>query len=245
MLRVETVSKSFGGVDAVHRLSLSLPPRGVFVVAGPAGSGKSTICDLLSGRYLPETGRILLDDTPITRLPISGRARLGIVAQGGGDPFSTFTVFETLILAHEAAHRRSNRFAVGIPEAAEIAAYRALRDVGIERLADVGTGDLDRDDRILLELASGLAADARLIVVDDLLKGVGPVLRDRLLEILDRTKRSRAVLISAHALGPVIPVADRGVVLAAGRIIAAGQPSEIAGLPAVRAAYLGDEIDHA
>ena len=244
MLRVETVSKSFGGVDAVHRLSLSLPPRGVVVVAGPAGSGKSTLCDLLSGRHLPETGRILLDDTPITRLPMSGRARLGIVARGG-DPFSTFTVFETLILAHEAAHRRSNRFAVGFPEAAEVAAYRALRDVGIERLADVGTRDLDRDDRLLLDLASGLAADARLIVVDDLLKGVGPALRDRLLEILDRTKRSRAVLISAHALGPVIPVADRGVVLAAGRIIAAGQPSEIAGLPAVQAAYLGDEIDHA
>ncbi|HKQ95752.1 MAG TPA: ATP-binding cassette domain-containing protein [Aestuariivirgaceae bacterium] len=246
MLRIETVSKSFGGVEAVHGLSLNLAPRGVVVVAGPAGSGKSTLCDLVTGRHRPDTGRILLDDTPITRLPMSGRARLGIVARGiGDDPFPTFTVFETLILAHEAAHRRSHRLAVGLPEAAEVAAYRALRDVGIERRADVPTRDLDRDDRLLLELATALAADARLIVLDELFKGVGPVLRDRLLEIVDRAKRSRAVLIGAHALEPVLPIADRGVVLSAGRIIAAGQPSEIASLPAVRAAYLGDEVDHA
>jgi branched-chain amino acid transport system ATP-binding protein len=245
MLRVETVSKSFGGVEAVHRLSLNLQPREVVVVAGPAGSGKSTLCDLISGRHRPDTGRILLDDTPITRLPMSGRARLGIVARSGGNSFSTLTVFETLILAHEAAHRRSHRLSVGIPEAAEVAAHRALRDVGIERRADMPTRDLDRDDRLLLDLASGLAADARLIVVDGLFKGVGPALRDRLLEILDRAKRSRAVLVGAHALEPVMPVADRGVVLSAGRVIAAGQPAEIAGLPAVRAAYLGDEVDHA
>ena len=246
MLRVETVSKTFGGVEAVHRVSLNLAPREILVVAGPAGSGKSTLCDLVSGRHRPETGRILLDDTPITRLPVSGRACLGIAARGrGDDAFSTFTVFETLILAHEAAHRRCNRLAIGHPEAAEVAAYRALRAVGIEHRADVRTRDLDRDDRLLLELASALAADARLIVVDELFKGVGPALRDRLLQILVRAKRSRAILLGAHMLEPVMPVADRAMVLSAGRIIAAGQPSEIASLPVVRAAYLGDEVDHA
>ena len=246
MLRLETVRRSFGNVEAVHDLSFTIAPQGLYVVAGPSGSGKSTLCSLVSGRLRPESGRILFDDTPITRLSLSGRARLGIIAGSrGGEVFPSRTVFETLVLAHEAAHRRSGRLSLEVPEAAELAAYRAMRDAGLEPQAHERAADLDRDQCIVLEIACALAADARLIVLDEPLKGAGPAFRDRMLDLLAALKRSRAILLSTHSLEPVLPVADWAMVLAAGRTIAAGPPADLAQRPIVRTAYIGDEVEHA
>jgi branched-chain amino acid transport system ATP-binding protein len=246
MLRLETVGRKFGNVEAVHDLSLAIAPRGLHVVAGPSGAGKSTLCSLVSGRLRPDSGRILFDDTPITRLSLPGRARLGIIAGSRGDAvFPSRTVFETLLLAHEAAHRRSGRLSLGVPETAELAAYRAMRDAGLGPQAHERAADLDRDQCVILEIACALAADARLIVLDEPLKGAGPALRDRMLELLAALKRSRAILLSTHSLEPVLPVADWAIVLAAGRTIATGAPADLAQRPIVRTAYVGDEVEHA
>ena len=246
MLRLETVRRSFGSVEAIHDLTLSIAPQGLYVVAGPGGSGKSTLCNLVSGRLRPDSGRILFDETPITRLSVSGRAGLGIVAGSRGEQvFPSRTVFETLVLAHDAAHRRSARLSPGIPEAAELAAYRTMRDASLDAQAHERVSDLDRDQRIILEIAAALAADARLIVLDEPLKGAGPALRDRMLDLLATLKRSRAILLSTHSLEPVLPVADWAMVLAAGRTIATGLPADIAQRPIVRTAYVGDEVEHA
>ena len=105
--------------------------------------------------------------------------------------------------------------------------------------------DLDRDQCIVLEVACALAADARLIVLDEPLKGAGQAFRDRMLDLLTALKRSRAILLSTHSLEPVLPVADWAMVLAAGRTIAAGPPVDLAQRPLVRTAYIGDEVEHA
>lgn len=246
MLHLETVSRRFGNVEAVRDLSLTIAPQGLYVVAGPSGAGKSTLCNLVSGRLRPDSGRILFDDTPITRLPLSGRARLGIIAGSRGDAvFPSRTVFETLVLAHEAAHRRSGRLSLGVPEAAELAAYRAMRVAGLDQQAHERAANLDRDQCVILEIACAIAADARLIVLDEPLKGAGPALRDRMLDLLAALKRSRAILLATHSLEPVSPVADWAMVLAAGRTIVAGLPADLAQRPIVRTVYIGDEIEHA
>jgi branched-chain amino acid transport system ATP-binding protein len=243
LLRTEGLCKSFGGVVATVDLDLSVQPAEAHAVIGPNGAGKTTLIAQLAGELAPSAGRIWFEGQDITHLPAQTRVHIGMARSFQiTNVLSTFTVAENVQIALRP--RRGHSFVflrdAGRDRELDRQARALLEEVGLEGRAEAVAGELAHGEKRQLELAMALASQPRLVLLDEPMAGVGHDEAARMVELLLRIKRDRAMLLVEHDMDAVFRIADRITVLVGGRAIASGAPAAIRDDPEVRRAYLGE-----
>ena len=233
LLRVENVSKRFGGLLAVDNASFTAEPGRITALIGPNGAGKTTLFSVVSGFLPPTVGRIHYDGSDITGQPPHTLARRGIARTFQiVQPFAGLTVRENIAVG---SHLYRPARADALAAAAKIA--DAL-DLG--PLLDRPAAALTVAGRKRLELARALAIEPRLLLLDEVLAGLNPSeVRDMVPVIRAIANRGVTIVMIEHIMQAVMSLAEHVFVLSEGRIIAQGMPHKIAADPRVVEAYLG------
>lgn len=244
MLKVENLTKYFGGVKAVNTCSFEIEKGKITALIGPNGSGKTTIFNLISGVIRPDQGKIFLDDKEITSLSVDKVSNLGIsrVFQQVR-LFKNLTITENLLLAvdNEDTKLWKNIFGLNkITKEKQKAVQRILEDVGIPETKDKIAKDLSFGQKRLTELARTILNPHQLLMLDEPVGGVNPTIKKDIAELLlSLKKQGQTVLLIEHDMPFTFSVADIIIVVNAGRVIAKGSPAEIKKNKEVLEAYLG------
>jgi branched-chain amino acid transport system ATP-binding protein len=244
LLRVENVSRHFGSLIAVNNVSLTVEPGELRAVIGPNGAGKTTFFNLISGMFRPTSGRILLDDRDITRLPPARRVSLGMAR--------TFQITE---IFPELSVRENLRVPVEVAAGLKLSPFLSrdedavirkridelLAMGGLASKGDALVGELSHGDQRATEIMMAIALKPRLLLLDEPTAGMGDQETydiTQLIRSLHRDSKLTIVLIE-HDMRVVFHLADRIMVLDQGAVLAEGTPKEIAANETVQAAYLG------
>ena len=244
LLRIEALSKRFGGVLASDAISLEVPAGELHAIIGPNGAGKTTLIGQLAGEIAPDGGRIEFAKADITRLPAWRRSRLGLARSFQiTSLFPDFSALDNVALAvqahagHSFHFWRDARSEPGLREPARA----ALARLAIAERADVLVSRLSHGEHRQLELAVALATRPRMLLLDEPMAGMGPDESARMVATLRELKGELTILLIEHDMEAVFALADRITVLVYGRIIASGTPEAIRADEKVREAYLGEQ----
>jgi branched-chain amino acid transport system ATP-binding protein len=243
LLRVDDLTKRFGGIVATDGLSLDIAPGELHAVIGPNGAGKTTLIAQLSGQLMPDSGRVQFAGTDITTLPAYKRSHLGLARSFQiTSLFLDLSVLDNVALAVQAHAGHSFHFwrDAHKQEALREPARAALARVGLSARADQRTSLLSHGEHRLLELAMALAGSPRMLLLDEPMAGLGPEESARMVAMLRELKLEMTILLVEHDMEAVFALADRITVLVYGRVIASGRPDDIRANSAVRDAYLGE-----
>ncbi len=233
LLRVDCVSRRFGGLLAVNAVSLAAPAARITALIGPNGAGKTTLFAVISGFLKPSAGRVRYAGEDVTGEPPHRLARRGIARTFQiVQPFADLTVRDNIAVGAHLRHRAR--------DAALAMAEQVGREVGLGDLLDRPAHTLTVAGRKRLELARALATEPKLLLLDEVLAGLNPSeIRAIVPTIRALATRGIAVVMIEHVMQAAMSLADRVFVLAEGRVIAEGSPAEVAADPAVVEAYLG------
>ena len=248
MLRVEAVTKGFGGAPVVSNVSFQIAEGEIVGLIGPNGAGKTTMFNLIAGSLTPEAGQILLNGTRIDRRPQHTRAAHGLSRTfQTPKPFAGMTVIENIMLA--ARGQAGEGILPNLLQPSRVAAEerrtleraRQLAEfVDLTHLALEPASVLSGGQRKLLELARALMTEPRLVLLDEPAAGVNPTLLQAIAgKILDMNRQGVTVCIVEHNMGLVARLCQRVLVMAAGQLIAEGKPAEVLRDATVIEAYLG------
>jgi branched-chain amino acid transport system ATP-binding protein len=243
LLRGRDISRRWGGLVAVDRVSLELRRNSVHALIGTNGAGKSTLIDILSGETAPSAGSVELLGDDVTRWSQPRRARRGLGRSYQRNTiFPGLTVLENCRLAAQARAQRPWSWwnAASACAASLDAAHRAAARTGLDALLAQDAGLLSHGQKRQLEIAMCLATGPAVLLLDEPLAGMGAEEAERMLALLDELKRGHAILLVEHDMDAVFRVADCVTVMVDGAVIASGTPQLIRASAAVRAAYLGD-----
>jgi ABC-type branched-subunit amino acid transport system ATPase component len=243
-LRVSHLARSFGGVRAVDDVSFVLAAGSVTALIGPNGAGKSTLFNLVDGQLSPDAGTIEFEGRSLVGVPTSARTRAGIgrtfqVAQ----TFGSMTVSQHAQLALAAAAGLALSAGTPLERHAPKKAELLLRQVGLEARGEAPAAALAYGDLKRLELALALAANPRLLLMDEPTAGMAASERSSLMTLVVAlaNERRMTVLFTEHSMDVVFGFAQRVLVLSRGRLIADGVPDVVRADREVQAVYLGAE----
>ena len=234
LLRIEHLSRAFGGLRAVQDVSLSVPAGTLTALIGPNGAGKTTLFALMSGFLAPDTGRVHFDSHDITGRPPHANARAGLTRTFQiVQPFAAQTVRENIAVG---AHLHEPRRAAALAAAEQVAAQ-----VGLAPQLDKPAGDLTVAGRKRLELARALATRPKLLLLDEVLAGLNPQEIAEMIPVVRAlvVEHGITVLMIEHVMQAVMNLAGHVWVLAQGQLIAEGPPQAITDDARVIEAYLG------
>jgi len=247
-LRVENLSKEFGGVHAVQDLSFGIDAGTVHSIIGPNGAGKTTLLNLLTGVYVPSAGRIALGDRDLTGLPTHAFAAAGI-----GRTFQNLQIFfnmsalENVMTGrhlHEpcgllSALMRTPRLARAERDCRE-RSLELLRFVGLGSYADSGADAMPYGALKRLEIARALAGDPKMLLLDEPAAGLNPTESMEIAGLIRKlSERGTTVVLVEHNMRLVMGVSDRILVLDYGRKLSEGSAEQVRNDPRVIEAYLG------
>jgi len=250
LLKVESVSKSFGGIQALYEVSFQVEPGAIHAVIGPNGAGKTTLFNCITGAYVPSGGRILLDGEAIQGRPVHKLVERGIARTFQNVAlFESMTVLENVLVGQHVRTRCGFLGAVfqwpGVrreEREARESAMELLRFTGLEDRARLRSGDLPLGWQRFLEIARALAARPRLLLLDEPAAGLNGAETEQLADLMERIRqRDVTLLLVEHDMSLTMEVSDRILVLDQGKKLAEGTPREIQSDEAVMAAYLGTE----
>jgi branched-chain amino acid transport system ATP-binding protein len=236
LLEVIDVSKRFGGLQAVSRLSLTVNDGEILGLIGPNGAGKSTVFNLINGVYPPDTGSVHFAGVDITGEPPHRVARRGIArAHQIVKPLGALSVLDNCTVG--ACFGREN---LGLEQARETAREMATM-IGLGDRLDMLASSLTTGGKKRLELARALAARPRLLLLDEVLAGLNPTETEQMITTVREIRASGiAILMIEHVMRAVMSLSDRIVVLNLGSKLAEGTPQQVAENPEVITAYFGD-----
>jgi branched-chain amino acid transport system ATP-binding protein len=245
MLRLESITKRFGGLVATDSVSLEVAQGEVHALIGPNGAGKTTLIGQISGSLSPDEGEILFEDRKITRLRQHARVAAGLARSYQiTSIFRSFTVLDNLALAVQA--RSGSSFSFWKPVQGETALFdeaRAIADeINLSGKTDSTAGNLSHGEQRALEVGLALATRPKLVLLDEPMAGMGLEESQRMIALIERIRSRVTVLLVEHDMDAVFRLADRISVLVAGRIIATDRLEAIKSNLQVRQAYLGDEV---
>ncbi|MCC6609305.1 MAG: ABC transporter ATP-binding protein [Burkholderiales bacterium] len=247
VLSTEALSRRFGGLAAVDRVSIECRMGEVHAVIGPNGAGKTTLINLLSGDLAPSGGRVFLRDREITGLRPDQISRLGVGrSYQKTNVFLPFTAFENARLAAQSRLPTSMRFLRSARTYREVneAAERALAQAGLRGREGVPVAALSHGEQRQVEIAMTLATGPSLLLLDEPLAGMGAEESARIVELLRKLVTDHAILLVEHDMDAVFAVASVLTVMVNGTVLASGTPAAIRGNAEVQQAYLGAEEPH-
>ncbi len=248
IIETRNVTKHFGGLHAVDGVSLQVAEGAMHSIIGPNGAGKTTLFNLISGYLKPTSGQILLRGRDITGMPLHRMAHMGIGRSFQiTNVFPDLTVMENVRLSaqalgeHNLTFWRSARSFGRYEQAAE----RALLEVGLDAKAGVAASVLPHGDKRRLELAIILAGDPEVLLLDEPTAGMASEQVPSLVAMIDRirTASNKTIILVEHNMSIVMNISDRISVMHQGRLLAEGDPQQIAANQDVQRAYLGEIHD--
>jgi branched-chain amino acid transport system ATP-binding protein len=245
MLRLEGLSKRFGGVVATDEVALEVNAGEVHALIGPNGAGKTTLIAQICGSLASDSGKIVFGGKDITATPQHARVALGLARSYQiTSIFRRFSVLDNLALAVQA--RSGSSFSFWRPVAAEKALFDEARflanEISLGEKQNAVASTLAHGEQRALEVGLALATDPKLVLLDEPMAGMGPEESQRMIALIERIRARVAVLLVEHDMDAVFRLADRVSVLVSGRVIATGAPAAIRASRQVREAYLGDEV---
>jgi len=239
LLKVRDITKRFGGIIALNKVSVDLIKGEILGLIGPNGSGKTTLVNVISGLYLPDSGKIIYKNIDITRIPAYLRCRMGIARTYQIlRLFNNLTVFENVLIG-VLNGRKYGKISMGD---AESETENILKILGLYQLRDLQAKSLNVHEKRRLELARALAGDPELLILDECLAGLPPSEIFRMLDLIKkiREERDMTIIMIEHLMHAVMNISNRVVVLHEGRKIAEGEPAEVSKDVKVAEVYFGD-----
>ena len=244
LLRGREISRRWGGLVAVNKVSLELQRGTVHGVIGTNGAGKSTLINMLSGEIAPSEGRVELLGQDVTGWTQPRRARAGLGRSYQRNTiYPSFSVLENCRLAAQARSPRPWHWwqDAGRCETSLGAARDAAASAGLSGFLDQTAGMLSHGQKRQLEIAMCLVTAPQVLLLDEPLAGMGAEETERMLALLAELKPRHAILLVEHDMDAVFRVADVITVMVNGSVIASGTPDFIRNSAEVRTAYLGED----
>ncbi len=241
LLRVDRISRRFGGVRALNDISFEMRSGEILGLMGANGAGKTTLFSLIAGNVKPSSGEIWFDGRRIDGLGPHRVNRLGIARTFQiVRPFSSMTVLENVSVG--ALYGRGRTMSQG---RARQQCLQILEDVGLADRSDMLASALTLAGRKRLEVARALATEPRLILLDEVLAGLNATEARDALDLLRRLRESRSlsIIVIEHVMKALMQLSDRIIVLHDGQKVMEGIPAEVANDPRVIKAYLGEKRD--
>ena len=236
-LSAQNIKKRFKMRDVVNDISLDIKSGEVVGLLGPNGAGKTTAFYMIVGLIRCDAGKIMLDDTDLTPMPMHQRARLGLgYLPQEASIFRKLTVADNImaILQTRQELQRDDR---------QRLLEELLDELNISHIRNSQGINLSGGERRRVEIARALAAEPRFIMLDEPFAGVDPITVLDIQRIIRHlTKRDIGVLITDHSVREALGICDRAYILANGEMIACGSADEIVKNEHVQQVYLGDDF---
>jgi branched-chain amino acid transport system ATP-binding protein len=246
ILATEDLTKEFAGFVAVNGVRLQVRRGSIHALIGPNGAGKTTCFNLLTKFLQPTRGRILFKGEDITSLAPADVARLGLVRSFQiSAVFPHMTVYENVRIALQRKRGGSYDFwrSTGVLDEYKERALELIEDVGLGSFADWTAVELPYGRKRALELATTLALDPEMMLLDEPMAGMGHEDISRIAALIKRVAAGRTVLMVEHNLSVVAELSNTITVLTRGAVLAEGDYATVSANPEVREAYMG--VGHA
>jgi len=243
-VELHNISRRFGALKAVERVSLTVAESERRVILGPNGAGKTTLFNVICGDYAPTSGRIKFFGRDISKLPPHRRARLGIGRTYQNSLlFNGLDVLENLYLAVRGVKPRRFSFRRPSWNDAHVLAARDLAErMRLTHKLHTMVADLSHGQRRQLEVGMALASDPKLLMLDEPAAGLSPGDRPELLRLLRELPRSLTLILIEHDMDIALPIADLVTLMKDGSVIVESTPDKIENDPLVQAIYLGEAV---
>lgn len=237
MLVASGLVKRYGGRTVVNGVSLQVTRGEIVGMLGPNGAGKTTTFYMIVGLVRPDGGEVLLDDAPLTHLPVHRRAKRGIgyLAQ---DPsvFRGLTVAQNILMVLQANG--------AAPKERQARLDQLLTEFGLTQVRDQLGVTLSGGERRRVEIARVLAMDPQYVLLDEPFTGVDPLAVSEIQDIVRYLKgRGIGIVVTDHNVRDTLAITDRATIINAGRILLSGTPNEILVHPEVRRVFLGERFE--
>lgn len=243
LLKLENITKTFGGLMAVNDVSLEIEHGEVIAIVGPNGAGKTTLFNVISGVYRPDKGKIIFEERDITRMPAHKRAPLGLGRTFQiPRPFSSATVRENVAVG---AMFGSLAGKVSVDDSLEIA-DQYIDLVGLQAHKDKEAGSLTPVEKKMMEIARALAMKPKLLLMDEAMAGMHPKDIDEMVKFLKEIKEKENIAVVSmveHIMRAVVGLAERVMVMHQGAKLVDAKTEEALTDPRVVEVYLGHPPD--
>ncbi len=240
LLKLEKVTKRFGGLVAVDSVDLEIEEGEALGIVGPNGSGKTTIYNLISGVYIPDEGRIIFDGKDITRMPPHARTSLGLARTFQiPRPFGSATVRENVAIG-----AMFGKASMDVEDALK-GADEYLKLIGIYNLRNKEAKLLTPLEKRFMELARALAMKPKILLLDEVMAGMHPSDIEKIIETLQKIRKEEHVAVVSmveHLMHAITKFAERVVVMHQGKKLIEGETAKVLNDPRVIEVYLGKKV---
>lgn len=235
ILKLEGLSKSFGGLQALRDVSIEVEEHEFLGIIGPNGAGKTTLFSNVSGQLVPTSGTVTFDGTNITGWSANRIAQAGLVRTFQlMRPFESMSVLDNVAIA---SHQKYRSTRLARDHAADV-----IERVGLGTYMEKMSGTLPTAGLKRLELARALALEPKVLLLDEVLAGLVPTERTPIIELLRRIHQDGVtVLFVEHIMAAVMALSERLLVMHEGAQLMVGKPQDVVNDPVVIDAYLGED----
>ncbi len=236
LLKLSSLSKRYGALVVTDGLSLDVAEGEIVGILGPNGAGKTTLFNLIAGTVKPDQGTVIFNGEDVSKLGASERCKRGISRSFQvPQPFNGMSVFENVLVGASFGHE---------PHDPEVRALSVLEQTGMKSKANVQAGGLTLLDRKRLEMARALAANPKLLLLDEIAGGLTESECISLLaSIKDVHSAGVTIVWIEHVVHALLSIAQRLVVVNFGKLIADGSPRDVMASREVKSVYLGEEVN--